>query len=132
MHYVVRRTLRSEPRLHNARLFKKDSERRRSVGIAVAMLHPPALAYFHVLPMVALVSLIWGATRHEHWGEIVAHAVRFTVMVLVFMGVVLGFLVIADLFPWYVWVSVAAAGIIFLRYTPSKAPEQAAPQQGGG
>lgn len=42
---------------------------------------------WHLLPLVAAVSLVYGATRHEYVAEILQHAVRFGGWVLGFIGV---------------------------------------------
>jgi hypothetical protein len=83
-------------------------------GLALE-LRPGSAVYLHVLPMVLLVSVIWGATRHESWPDIVGHALRFAAMVFVFMAGVLAFLLLAPLFPWYVWAAVVVGLILYFR-----------------
>lgn len=45
---------------------------------------PNPLWFF--LPLVLAVSLVYGATRHEHMGPILHHALRAGVWILSFMG----------------------------------------------
>jgi hypothetical protein len=91
-------------------------------GLALE-LRPGSAVYLHVVPMVLLVSFIWGATRHERWADSLGHAVRFAAMVFVFMAGVLAFLLIAPLFPWYVWAAFVLAVVLFFRFTrPAQEP----------
>ncbi|MFV2067082.1 MAG: hypothetical protein ACC645_08895 [Pirellulales bacterium] len=41
------------------------------------------------LPLLVAVSLVYSATRHEHMGPILIHAVRFAVWVVGFMAIIL-------------------------------------------
>jgi len=57
----------------------------------VSMNAPLLAAHFvqlwHLIPLVAAVSLVYGATRHEYVPEILEHAARFGGWVLGFIGV---------------------------------------------
>lgn len=44
---------------------------------------------WYALPLITSVSLVCAATRHEDMRQILIHAVRFAVWVLVFMGIIL-------------------------------------------
>lgn len=86
-------------------------------------LRPGSAVYLHVVPMVLLVSIVWGATRHESSSEIVGHALRFAGMVFIFMAGVLGFLLIAPLLPWYVFAAIVVGIVLYVRLSrPQKQP----------
>jgi len=58
---------------------------------------PPTLApilavmnIWHALPLIVSVSLVCAATRHEEFGPIMQHAMRFGLWIVVFMAVVMG------------------------------------------
>ncbi len=42
---------------------------------------------WYALPLILVVSLVYGATRHELLGPILEHAVRFGTWIVVFMAV---------------------------------------------
>ncbi len=48
-----------------------------------------ATRLWYAVPLVVSVSLVYAATRHEHFGPILGHAVRFALWILVFMAIVL-------------------------------------------
>ena len=51
-----------------------------------------ASIYFHLPIMIALISLVYSATRYERWGNILQEAVRWGVRMLGFLcgiGVIL-------------------------------------------
>ena len=48
--------------------------------------------YWLLLPLVAVVSLVYSATRHEEWPLIVRRAVRLTVLILGFLLLILSVL----------------------------------------
>ena len=53
----------------------------------------PILAVMNIwyaLPLIVSVSLVCAATRHEEFGPIMHHAVRFGLWIVVFMAVVMG------------------------------------------
>ncbi|WP_075086544.1 hypothetical protein [Mariniblastus fucicola] len=43
---------------------------------------------WYSLPLIAVVSLCYGATRHEHLREIAIHAIRTCIWVLGFMALI--------------------------------------------
>ena len=43
---------------------------------------------WYSLPLIAVVSLCYGATRHEHIREIAIHSIRTCIWVLGFMAVI--------------------------------------------
>lgn len=49
-----------------------------------------AMRLWYAVPLVTSVSLVCAATRHEEMGPILAHAFRFALWIVVFMGIVLG------------------------------------------
>lgn len=44
---------------------------------------------WYYLPLIVVVSLVYGATRHELMGPILNHAVRAGVWITGFMGIIL-------------------------------------------
>lgn len=44
---------------------------------------------WYAVPLIASVSLVCAATRHERMAPILIHAARFAIWVLVFMGIIL-------------------------------------------
>lgn len=56
-----------------------------------------AARLWYAVPLVTSISLVCAATRHEDMGQILIHAVRFAIWVLVFMGIVLG---VIQLLSW--------------------------------
>jgi hypothetical protein len=51
-----------------------------------AMMGP--LRMWYAVPIITSVSLVYAATRHEEMGQILNHAVRFALWIVVFMGIV--------------------------------------------
>ena len=45
---------------------------------------------WYAAPLIVSVSLVCAATRHEHIGPILSHALRFGIWIVVFMVVVMG------------------------------------------
>jgi hypothetical protein len=43
--------------------------------------------YWFVLPLVVVISLVFSATRHEHWKPIVSGAIRTGTFLLFFLGI---------------------------------------------
>jgi hypothetical protein len=67
--------------------------------IAVHIPFAPLLAVvslWFALPLIVSVSLVCAATRHEHIGPILNHAVRFGLWIVVFMAVVMGVLTLLE------------------------------------
>ena len=52
----------------------------------------PQKQLWHLLPLVVVVSLVYGATRHEGWPDILDHALRFGVWILGFLSVIFAIL----------------------------------------
>ena len=48
-----------------------------------------AAKLWYSVPLITSVSLVCAATRHEEMGAIVAHASRFALWIVVFMGILL-------------------------------------------
>jgi hypothetical protein len=48
-----------------------------------------ATRLWYAVPLITSVSLVYAATRHEEMNQILVHAVRFAVWILVFMAIVL-------------------------------------------
>jgi hypothetical protein len=44
---------------------------------------------YYAAPLIIVISLVYGATRHENLAEIIEHAVRSLVWVLCFLGTIL-------------------------------------------
>lgn len=57
------------------------------IPILLAQWAMPAGAYWHILPLVALVSIVYSATRHEAWGAIWHRAMRLAFVILVFLAI---------------------------------------------
>jgi hypothetical protein len=49
-----------------------------------------AARMWYAVPLITSVSLVYAATRHEEMGQILIHALRFAVWIVVFMAIVLG------------------------------------------
>ena len=52
---------------------------------------------WYFLPLLVSVSLAYAATRHELLQPILAHALRFALWIIVFMGVVFGIVYLMQL-----------------------------------
>lgn len=52
---------------------------------------------WYSLPLIVSVSLVCAATRHENFGPILNHAVRFALWIGVFMG---GVMLLLGLLDW--------------------------------
>jgi hypothetical protein len=44
--------------------------------------------FWHLVPLIVVVSLVYGATRHERWSDIFDHALRFGVWILGFLALI--------------------------------------------
>jgi hypothetical protein len=53
---------------------------------------------YYAAPLIVMISLVYGATRHEHLAEIIEHSIRSLVWVLCFMGVILAVIWLAGFF----------------------------------
>ena len=67
--------------------------------MAILAAHAPLFdsAYWHLLPLLAVVSVVYAATRHEEWHLIWGRAIRFAMLVLGFMAVALAVLLAIQL-----------------------------------
>lgn len=52
--------------------------------------------FWHLVPLIVVVSLVYGATRHEGWSDILDHALRFGVWILGFLSVIFVVLVVVS------------------------------------
>ena len=50
------------------------------------------LSFWYALPLIACVSLVYAATRHEEVGDILRHALRVGLWIVGFMVLVFGIL----------------------------------------
>ena len=50
---------------------------------------------FYAVPLVVVISLVYGATRHEYLPEILAHSARSAVWVVGFMAIIFGLIWVA-------------------------------------
>lgn len=48
-----------------------------------------AMRLWYAVPLIVSVSFVCAATRHEDMHEILIHAARFALWIIVFMGIVL-------------------------------------------
>jgi hypothetical protein len=49
-----------------------------------------AMRLWYAVPLITSVSLVCAATRHEEMHDILIHALRFAIWIVVFMVIVLG------------------------------------------
>lgn len=56
-----------------------------------------AARLWYAVPLITSVSLVYAATRHEEMDQILIHALRFAIWIVVFMAVVL---VVIQLMSW--------------------------------
>jgi hypothetical protein len=57
--------------------------------LILAALGAGAARMWYAVPLITSVSLVYAATRHEQMGQILIHALRFAIWIVVFMAVVL-------------------------------------------
>ncbi len=43
---------------------------------------------WYAVPLIVVISLVYGGTRHEHLKEIVGHSVRAAIWLIVFLGII--------------------------------------------
>lgn len=43
---------------------------------------------WYSLPLILVISLVYGATRHEHLKEIISHSIRAAIWLAVFLGII--------------------------------------------
>ncbi len=53
---------------------------------------------WYAVPLVVVISLVWGATRHERLTEIITHSVKSLLWVLTFMGIIFALIYVAGYF----------------------------------
>ena len=58
-----------------------------------------AVRIWYCLPLIAAISLVYGATRHELLSPILEHAARFAIWIITFM---LAIFAVTVLFSWFV------------------------------
>ena len=56
-----------------------------------------AARMWYAVPLITSVSLVYAATRHEEMGQILIHALRFAIWIVVFMAIVLA---VIQLMSW--------------------------------
>jgi hypothetical protein len=56
-----------------------------------------AARLWYAVPLITSVSLVYAATRHEEMGQILIHAFRFAIWIVVFMAIVLA---VIQLMSW--------------------------------
>ena len=64
----------------------------------IHLLAAHAAQIWYSIPLIVVISLVWGATRHEHLKEIVIHSVRSLFWVLTFMGIIFAVIFVAGYF----------------------------------
>ena len=57
------------------------------ISVAMFMLLGAAERFWYALPLIVVVSLVYGATRHEYPRPILEHAVRFSIWLVTFMAI---------------------------------------------
>jgi len=69
-----------------------------AIATMLAPVLPPlaVVSLWYAVPLIVSVSLVCAATRHEHMGPILNHAVRFGLWIVVFMAVVMGVLTLLE------------------------------------
>lgn len=61
-----------------------------AIGPSALMPLLAVMNLWYALPLIVSVSLVCAATRHEEFGPILQHAMRFGLWIVVFMVVVMG------------------------------------------
>ena len=56
-----------------------------------------AARLWYAVPLITSVSLVYAATRHEQMNQILIHALRFAIWIVVFMAIVLA---VIQLMSW--------------------------------
>lgn len=51
---------------------------------------------WYSLPLIVVISLVYGATRHEHLREIAVHTLRSAVWVVGFMAIIFAIIYVAS------------------------------------
>ena len=71
-----------------------------TIDVVWAQLQVPSRTLFYLLPLVAAVSLVYSATRHEQWSMILRRALRLGMVILGFMAVIFGVIVGVQVYPY--------------------------------
>ncbi len=50
---------------------------------------------WYSVPLIIVISLVWGATRHERLPEIIAQSIKSLLWVLTFMGIIFALIFVA-------------------------------------
>jgi hypothetical protein len=53
---------------------------------------------WYAVPLVIVISLVWGATRHELLPDIIVHSIKSLLWVLTFMGIIFALILVAGYF----------------------------------
>ena len=61
----------------------------------IVLLGLGAAQIWYSVPLVIVISLVWGATRHERLPEIIAHSIKVLLWVLTFMGIIFAVIFVA-------------------------------------
>ena len=51
---------------------------------------------WYAVPLIVVISLVYGATRHENLKEILMHSARSAIWVVGFMGIIFGLIYVVD------------------------------------
>jgi len=51
---------------------------------------------YYAAPLVVVISLVYGATRHERLAEIINHSIRSMIWVVGFMAIIMGVIWLAS------------------------------------
>jgi hypothetical protein len=57
-----------------------------------------AAQIWYSVPLVIVISLVWGATRHESLPEIITQSIKSLLWVLTFMGIIFAVIYVAGFF----------------------------------
>ena len=76
----------------------------------------PSRSILYLLSLVAVVSLVYSATRHEDWGLILKRAVRLSIVIIAIMAFILVIIAGIQAYP-YVTLAVLCLGIVALFVT---------------
>jgi len=64
--------------------------------LALLAMFPGSRMLFYAFPLVVVISLVYGATRHELWPAIMKHAWDTAVWIVGFMGAVFLLILVVD------------------------------------
>ena len=93
---LFRTTASPSSHLHTATTFPPNAAESMMIAVIAAQipawlgllaaLGPDRLWY--AVPLVVSVSLVYAATRHEQFGPILGHAIRFSLWIIMFMAII--------------------------------------------